>query len=115
MSEEQEGKYHRTTFIFHDGKRYSGEYTDDKRHGRGSFTTPEGDKYEGNFRDGDHDGHGVFQSAHGWTFQGEFTSNQPTVGELFDKKGRTWDVTYAKNCPILYNNPTSETKKECFF
>jgi hypothetical protein len=103
------------TFIFHDGKRYSGQYTDDKRHGRGTFTTPEGDKYEGNFRDGDHDGHGVFQSAHGWTFQGEFTSNRPTVGELFDKKGRTWDVTYAKNCAILYNNPTPETKKECFF
>ena len=103
------------TFIFHDGNKYFGQYNDDKRHGRGTFTTPEGDKYEGNFCDGDHDGHGVFQSAHGWTFKGEFKSNRPTFGKLFDKKGSMWDVTYAKNCAIIYNNPTPETKKEFFF
>jgi hypothetical protein len=34
-------------FTWHDGRRYEGEYFDDKKQGQGVFTWPDGRKYDG--------------------------------------------------------------------
>jgi hypothetical protein len=36
-------------FTWDDGRRYEGEYYDDKKHGKGTFTWPDGRKYVGDY------------------------------------------------------------------
>jgi hypothetical protein len=39
-------------FTWADGRRYQGEYYDDKKHGKGTFTCPDGRKYIGDWANG---------------------------------------------------------------
>ena len=39
-------------FEWPDGRRYEGEYIDDKKEGKGSFFWPDGRKYEGDWLNG---------------------------------------------------------------
>jgi len=39
-------------FELADGRKYDGNYTDDKKEGHGKFTWPDGRKYEGNWFNG---------------------------------------------------------------
>jgi len=36
-------------FTWLDGRKYEGEYYDDKKHGKGTFTWPDGKKYQGDW------------------------------------------------------------------
>ena len=40
------------TFTWPDGRKYEGEYLNDKKHGLGKFTHADGSKYNGNWKDG---------------------------------------------------------------
>ena len=40
------------TYAWEDGRKYVGEYKDNKRHGQGTYTYANGDKYVGNYQDG---------------------------------------------------------------
>lgn len=46
-------------FTWRDGRRYEGEYTNDKKNGYGEFTWPNGKVYKGMWRDGKQDGEGT--------------------------------------------------------
>lgn len=61
----------------HDGKveRYSGEYRDGKRHGRGVHTWVDGGRYEGEFRDGKQHGRGV-RTWNGERYEGEYRDDK---------------------------------------
>ena len=39
-------------FTWPDGRRYDGEYIDDKKEGNGIFFCPDGRKYEGGWKNG---------------------------------------------------------------
>lgn len=39
-------------FTWPDGRRYEGDYVDDKKEGQGSFYWPDGRKYEGGWKNG---------------------------------------------------------------
>ena len=39
-------------FTWHDGRKYQGEYMDDKKEGHGIFFWPDGRKYEGGWKNG---------------------------------------------------------------
>lgn len=39
-------------FEWPDGRKYIGEYIDDKKHGQGTFVWPDGRKYEGAWKYG---------------------------------------------------------------
>jgi len=43
-----------------DGRKYLGEYLDDKKSGHGVFTWPDGRRYEGQWFNGNQHGRGVF-------------------------------------------------------
>ena len=43
-----------------DGRKYSGEYLDDKKHGYGVFTWSDGRMYKGQWKNGKQDGIGIF-------------------------------------------------------
>lgn len=42
-----------------DGKKYRGEYENDKKHGKGMIIYPDGSKFEGNFMRGQLHGEGI--------------------------------------------------------
>jgi hypothetical protein len=39
-------------FIWPDGRKYEGYYSDDKKHGKGKFYYPDGKTYDGDWADG---------------------------------------------------------------
>ena len=39
-------------FTYHDGRKYDGDYKDDKKHGRGKFTYKDGGTYDGQWENG---------------------------------------------------------------
>ena len=45
-------------FTSPDGRKYVGEYKDDKKHGQGTFTWSDEGKYEGKWKDGKFHGQG---------------------------------------------------------
>ena len=55
-----------------DGARYSGEFRDGLRHGRGTFEWDDGCRYEGEWAQDARHGCGTFVSAHGDAYDGEF-------------------------------------------
>lgn len=42
----------RGTLVWSDGKKYEGDFVDDKREGKGTFTWPDGRQYRGDWRGG---------------------------------------------------------------
>ena len=47
------------------GRRYTGEFVQGKRHGKGEMTFPNGDKYTGDWNEGRRTGHGLYLFANG--------------------------------------------------
>ena len=58
-------------FTWSDGRRYFGDYWNDKKHGHGIFEWTDNRKYEGTWVDGKQHGRGVYTTAEG-TFEGEW-------------------------------------------
>jgi hypothetical protein len=68
------------TYTFFDGRKYVGEFRDDKRNGQGTFTYPNGEEagiYVGEFRDGKRNGQGSYTWRSGWKFVGEWKDGTP--------------------------------------
>lgn len=51
------------TFSWPDGRKYEGDYVDDKKEGQGIFYWPDGRKYEGGWKNGKQHGKGYYTSA----------------------------------------------------
>ena len=47
-------------FEWPDGRKYIGDYKNDKKEGHGVFSWPDGRKYDGNWKNGKQDGEGKF-------------------------------------------------------
>jgi hypothetical protein len=59
-------------FTWPDGRRYEGEYVDDKKQGRGMFQWSDGRKYIGGWYNGKQHGKGTYVSVNGNQRQGEW-------------------------------------------
>eukprot|EP00829_Urostomides_striatus_P021452 TRINITY_DN9567_c0_g1_i1.p4 TRINITY_DN9567_c0_g1~~TRINITY_DN9567_c0_g1_i1.p4 ORF type:complete len:104 (-),score=20.43 TRINITY_DN9567_c0_g1_i1:105-416(-) len=59
-------------FTWSDGRKYVGEYLDDKKHGKGEFIWPDGRKYVGDWENGKQHGKGLYTTADGTTKEGEW-------------------------------------------
>jgi len=60
-----------------DGRKYVGEYKDDKPHGQGTTTLPDGSKYAGGFKDGNPHGQGTTTLPDGTKYVGGFKDGNP--------------------------------------
>mmetsp|Transcript_14759 Transcript_14759/g.33561 ORF Transcript_14759/g.33561 Transcript_14759/m.33561 type:complete len:90 (+) Transcript_14759:182-451(+) len=60
-----------------DGRRYMGEYADDRKHGQGSFSWPDGRCYRGQWSRGKRHGVGVYTNARGVTRRGFWQADRP--------------------------------------
>ena len=68
------------TFTYADGRKYVGEFKDDKKHGQGTLTVADGTKYVGEFKDDKMHGQGTLAIVYGGKYYGEY------VGEYKDGK-----------------------------
>ena len=53
-----------------DGRKYDGQYVDDKKHGHGIYYWPDGKKYEGGWKESKQHGEGVFTNNKGQNKKG---------------------------------------------
>ena len=68
------------TFTYADGRKYVGEFKDDKMHGQGTMTHANGTEYVGGFKYDKGNGQGTLTIAYGGKYLGEY------VGEFKDNK-----------------------------
>jgi hypothetical protein len=66
----------RRTATWSDGKKYVGEYKDDKKHGQGTHTFPNGEKYVGEYKDNKHHGQGTYTWPDGTAWKGYFMNDE---------------------------------------
>jgi len=64
------------TYVFSDGERYVGEWSDGKRSGEGINTLPNGEKYVGEWSDGERSGHGTNTFFNGEKYVGEWKNDK---------------------------------------
>ncbi|KAJ8264227.1 hypothetical protein GJAV_G00146710 [Gymnothorax javanicus] len=73
------------------GLVYSGEWKDDKIHGRGRLEHASGAVYDGEFRDSMFEGQGTYTFQSGSKYTGSFHRNRlEGEGEYTDAKGLIW-------------------------
>ena len=65
-------KEDKVVFTWADGNKYTGEFLNDMRHGKGVYEWKNGDKYEGDFFENNITGYGTFTYSYGRTYTGEF-------------------------------------------
>ena len=73
-------------FTWEDGRKYEGQYVDDKKEGRGKFTWPDGRIYDGEWKDGRQHGTGTYTYPDGRVKQGEWADGKRVrwIGESVD-------------------------------
>ncbi|XP_029016109.1 MORN repeat-containing protein 2-like [Betta splendens] len=73
------------------GLKYTGEWHEDKMHGRGTLQHPSGALYEGEFKDGVYHGAGTYTFPDGSTYKGHFHENKlEGEGVFSDARGLLW-------------------------
>ena len=73
----------RGTLTWADGRRYHGEWSEDKMHGRGTYTWPDGGRYDGECRADKRHGRGTQTWADGGRYDGEWSEgNRHGFGTL---------------------------------
>lgn len=55
----------RGIFTWSDGRKYEGEYVNDKKEGCGEFSWPDGRAYKGSWKNGKQDGKGTYRNKEG--------------------------------------------------
>ena len=50
------------TFVWSDGRKYEGQYVNEKKEGYGQFSWPDGRCYMGNWKNGKQDGKGIYRN-----------------------------------------------------
>jgi len=84
-------------FVKKNGNVYEGEYRCDKCHGYGTYTFMNGDTYEGEWKAGLKSGQGTISWSSGKKFAGRFSDDCPILGELTERDGKVYRVTYDGN------------------
>lgn len=75
-----------------DGDVYEGGFKNSKFHGNGKWSRANGDVYVGEFNDNDPHGSGIYKVSDGRTIEGTFTKGQLTAGILISQDGSATDV-----------------------
>jgi hypothetical protein len=106
----------RGVYIWSDGERYEGEFRDDKRTGRGVYTWPGGRRYEGSFRDGHFHGHGAMTWADGSRYDGQWQDSRAHgSGSKTEPDGSVYTGQWVRGC-FRESGRTAEagaTRAEC--
>ena len=85
------------TYAWRDGRKYVGEWKDNKRHGQGTYTYANGDKYVGNYQDGKKHGQGTFTFSDGERKTG-FYMNGEYIPDMCKDMGLSVNSSGYENC-----------------
>ena len=78
-------------YIFSDGRKYYGEWKNNKMEGYGKFEWPDGRIYEGQYKKGKKDGFGVYSWPDGRIYEGMWNNGkQHGEGKFFNKDNKIW-------------------------
>lgn len=89
-----------------EGKRYEGEWKQDKMEGKGKFTWKDKRSYEGHYKDGKKSGHGVMIWPSGVKYVGEWQNGQQNgQGKLYAADGKEICFGMWKNGMISEDKP----------
>ena len=64
------------TYIFAEGDRYEGEFSENQFSGKGTYYFASGDVYEGDFQNSDFNGFGKYTDVEGYVYEGEYKDNE---------------------------------------
>ena len=86
-------------FVWEDGRKYEGNYADDKKDGIGKFTWPDGRIYDGDWKDGRQHGIGTYTNPDGRVRQGEWVDGKRTrwLGEASIEASRSSTIKETGN------------------
>lgn len=85
------------TFTWPDGRKYEGQWENDKMHGFGTFVWISGSKYSGNYVEGKRVGAGFLQYWDGRTYEGEYLNGSLNgYGVEINPKGLKWAGMWLK-------------------
>ena len=94
------------TIRYNDGRVYTGQVVNGRRHGRGTLTWPSGDIYEGDWRDDKQNGKGKYTWPDGTIYEGDFVNGN------FTGKGKyTWSSGNVYEGDFVDGNFTGKGKK----
>ena len=66
--------------------------------GEGVFTWPDGRRYEGQYKDDKKDGYGIFEWADGKKYKGQWKNGkQNGEGEFYNEQTQTWKKCLVEN------------------
>ena len=105
-------KHGQGTFTWADGGRYEGQFYEGKKQGLGAYVWANGSKYEGQWHEDEMHGDGTFTAASGWCFKGNLQHDRPTEGELKEGDGRHYLVSYRRDCAVIQDRPTPDSKTD---
>ena len=96
-------KHGQGTFTWEDGGKYVGEYRDNKSHGLGTHTWANGSKYVGEYRDDKKHGKGTHTSANGDKYVGEYKYDKKHgKGTYTSANGTSWTGQWRNDSRIFY-------------
>jgi hypothetical protein len=75
----------RGIFTWPDGRKYEGEYYNDKKHGVGTYTWADGKRYEGEWQNGRQNGSGIMYTPE--------NGGKGRTGQWFQGKRVKWSDT----------------------
>jgi len=100
------------------GDKYVGEYKEDKKNGQGFYTWPDGSIYAGEWRDDKFDGQGTLTFADGRKYEGEFRNNAYDGSGIFTfPDGKKYAGEWRDGEPIIQKTsapPEDPKGRQCF-
>jgi hypothetical protein len=86
------------TYHYLNGNIYEGQWSRDKKHGKGTYTYYlTNEKYEGEFYENEKRGRGVFTYRFGDRYEGEFYANEKSgKGTIYYKSGARFEGVWEK-------------------
>jgi hypothetical protein len=98
------GKMHyRGIYSWPDGRKYEGEYLDDKKDGFGIFTFADGKKYEGYWVDGKQHGIGRYTSLDGSVRWGKWENGKRKEWIADQDEDKVFKIRESPLAPLMYD------------
>jgi len=93
-------KHGKGIYTFPDGRKYDGEFQNDKMTGKCTLTWPNEDEYVGQCVEGQRHGEGTFTLSDGQKYEGDFENNKKHgQGTLTFPNGSTWVGNFKDDKP----------------
>ena len=97
------------TYVYDNGDRYTGNWSNGKLHGQGTYTFADGEKYVGEFSNSKRHGYGVYTWLDGSKYAGEWVNGERVENSSSKNQStNTYNNNQNNNTPT-YNNTSGKS------